>query len=160
MRTALAALGVVACLATPAMAEDVLFNGTVTSICTILAHTDGTLVLNTNGTQLTSELTSGGLPGTLTVLSIGLNHLAVSAPTRTLSPVAYSATGEVIEVSYAGLNGLSFANQAFTTTATNLTIPNTIAASVLTVNNRITNNNGFPPGTYQTKTTITCAAGP
>ena len=55
----------------PAAAADVDFTGTVTSSCSIVASTNGTLALNlTTGSTLGSE-EAGGLAGTVTILSIG-----------------------------------------------------------------------------------------
>ena len=138
-----------------AQAEDVLFSGTVVSTCSILAHSDGVLALSADGGSLTSELLSGGVPGTVTVLSIGSNSLNIDAPTRQSAPGAYVATGESIEVAYVGASGLSLVNQPFTDSATSIPV-STIVASVLTMDNRIVNPNGFPPGGYSTRTVVTC----
>src|SRR5689334_12314345 len=118
-----------------ALAADVNFSGTVVSICSILAATDGHLVLNSNGNTLTSELSAGGLPGTVTILAIGTNTIEVSEPELTDSPQDYDPTHQVVEVAYFGVDGLSAVLQPFTDQATDFQ-PASIAASELTINNR------------------------
>lgn len=141
----------------PATAVDVLFNGTVLSSCSILGHTNGSLGvdLGTDGQVLTSDLPYGA-PGTVTLLSVGTNYVNVAAPTRTNQPAEYVPTGESLEVSYLGVGALSAVNQGWTTSSTSA--PATaLIATALTINNRITNSaNGFPAGTYQTQTVVTC----
>jgi hypothetical protein len=140
--------------ATPAAAQsNVDFTGTVATICALSLPTNGTLGLNPAGNVLSSEY---GLAGSVTVLSIGSNNLAVDAPIWQVPPPAgYNATGEALLVSYSGAAGLSAVNQAFTASDTSVPI-GTLAAAVLTVNNRVTNSNGFAEGTYTTRTVVTC----
>ena len=123
--------------------------------CTILAATGGSLALAADGSSLASD-NLGGLPGTVTILSIGNSTVEVAAPTRTGQPGDYNASGESLEVAYSGTSGLGLVNQAYTTSPTSFAV-STIPASVLTVNNRLTNPNGFPAGTYSTQTVVTCA---
>jgi len=140
----------------PAMAVNVDFSGTVVAGCTLSASTNGTLGLNyTTGTTLGSE-EAGGAPGSITILSIGATTLTVGAPTRTNQPAGYVSAGEAIEVRYQGASGLSSVSQAYTASQTTRSL-GTIAASVLTIHNRITNPNGFPDGAYTTRTVVTCA---
>lgn len=143
--------------ALPAAAANVDFTGTVVAGCTIVASTNGTLGLNlTTGTTLGSEEV-GGTPGTVTVLSIGGSTLTIGAPTRTSSaPSGYVTADEIVEVSYTGASGLTGITQAYTTSQTTQSL-GTIAASILTVNNRIRNASGFPAASYTTRTVITCA---
>jgi len=152
-------LGFVTCLllagTLPALADNVDFTGTVTAGCALSATTNGTLALNPAGDTLASNVGTG-TPGSVTILSIGSNTLTVGAPTRTAQPAAYVATGEALEVSYTGASGLSAINQGFTASQTTQPL-GTIAASILTIHNRITNSNGFPAGTYSTRTVVTCA---
>ena len=155
-----AAIAVLALGVAAANADDVLFSGDVVTVCSVLAKTNGTLRLNTSGDAMTSEVLSGGTPGSITLLSIGNNRISVSAPVRTGQGAGYVASGEAIEVSYLGASGLSLVNQAFTPSASFVDATGAISASVLTVNNRIVNTNGFTAGTYSTKTTITCAPTP
>lgn len=148
-----------ACLlasALPALAVNIDFSGTVVAGCTLSASTNGTLGLNyTTGTTLGSE-EAGGAAGSVTILSIGATTLTVGAPSRTNQPGGYVSTGEAVEVRYQGATGLSSVTQAYTASQTTRSL-GTIAASVLTIHNRITNPNGFPDGSYSTRTIVTCA---
>ncbi|OEO30482.1 hypothetical protein VW23_021005 [Devosia insulae DS-56] len=142
----------------PASAQSVNldFTGTVIPGCTLSASDGGTLGLDySTGTTLGSE-EAGGDAAHVTILSIGANTLTVGAPTRTGQAAGYVATGEAIQVRYTGATGLSSINVAYTSSQTTNPIT-TIAASVLTVHNRITNPNGFPNGNYSTRTVVTCA---
>lgn len=140
----------------PALAVNIDFSGTVVAGCTLSASTNGTLGLNyTTGTTLGSE-EAGGSAGSVTILSIGATTLTVEAPSRTNQPGGYVSTGEAVEVRYQGATGLSSVTQAYTASQTTRSL-GTIAASVLTIHNRITNPNGFPDGAYATRTVVTCA---
>lgn len=143
--------------AMPAAAANVDFTGVVVAGCSIVASTNGTLGLNlTTGTTLGSEEV-GGAPGSVTVLSIGASTLTIDAPARTsAAPSGYVTATEIVEVSYTGASGLTGISQAYTSSQTTQSL-GTIGASVLTVNNRIRNTNGFPADTYTTRTVITCA---
>jgi len=138
-----------------ALAANVNFSGTVLAACSILAATGGTLALASDGSTLASD-NLGGLPGTVTILSVGDSTIEVAAPTRTGQPGGYNSAGESIEVSYFGVGGLAIVNQAYTGAPTSFDV-STIPASVITVNNRISNPNGFPAGPYSTQTVVTCA---
>jgi hypothetical protein len=137
-----------------ALAANVNFSGTVLAACSILATTDGLLALATDGSSLASD-NLGGLPGTVTILSIGNSTVDVAPPVRTGQPGDYNASGEAVEVSYVGAGGLGLVNQAYTSNPTSFAV-STIPASILTVNNRITNPNGFTAGNYSTQTVVTC----
>jgi hypothetical protein len=153
-------IGVLAVLASvqPVAAADVTFSGTITGVCALALSTPGLLALSVDGSKLGSE-EPGGLPAVVTILSIGSATVTVDPPTRTaapVAPVAYVATGEVIEVAYQGLAGLSAVTHAYTAIQSTFGV-NTLPLTVLQVHNRITNTNGFPAGTYGTKTVITCS---
>jgi hypothetical protein len=153
-------IGVLTALAagSPALAADVTFSGTVSGVCSLALSTPGTLALSTDGSKLGSQ-EPGGLPALVTILSIGSATVTVDPPTRTAqasTPVPYVATGEVIEVAYQGLAGLSGVTQAYTTSQTSFGV-NTLPLTVLQVHNRITNANGFPAGPYATRTVVTCS---
>jgi hypothetical protein len=140
----------------PAQALDVDFNGTVTGVCSLALDTDGTLALSADGTILGSEETLG-VPAAVLVLSIGSNTIDVAAPARiSADPSGYDDTNETVEVSYGGLGGLAGVTQAYTEIATDFGVGN-IALSVLLVNNRIVNPDGFAAGTYTTRTVVTCS---
>jgi hypothetical protein len=138
-----------------ALAANVNFSGTVLAACSILATTAGTLALSTNGDTLASD-NLGGIPGSVTILSVGDSTIDVAAPTRTGQPAGYDTSGEAVQVSYFGTGGLSIVNQSYTSSPTSFGI-STIPASVITVNNRLSNPNGFPAGGYSMQTVVTCA---
>jgi len=141
----------------PALAEDVFFDGDVLTSCSIEGHTNGALGIDitSGGTILTSS-TPYGSAGTVTIRATGSNFINVSAPTRTAQAPGYNAASEVLQVSYQGVGSLNTVSQTFTNVGTSKPAT-TLLAAILNVNNRITNTaNGFPLGTYQTKTTVTC----
>lgn len=144
-------------IASPVLAEDVFFDGDVLTSCSIEGHTNGALGidLTSGGTILTSS-TPYGTAGTVTIRATGSNFINVSAPTRTAQAAGYNAASEVLEVAYQGVGTLGSVTQAFTNVGTSASAT-TLLAAILNVNNRITNTaNGFPLGTYQTKTVVTC----
>lgn len=155
MRLVLLSFAALTC-AFPAIAEDVLFNGTVVSSCSILGHTNGSLGvdLTSDGKVLTAELPYG-LPATVTLLSVGTNYINVSAPTRTAQPAGYTSSGETIQLSYLGAGLLSAVTQDWTAVGTSKQVT-ALIATALTLNNRINNPGGFPAGNYQTRTVVTC----
>lgn len=150
-------VGLVFCSAftAPALGADVTFSGTLLGLCSVALTTPGVLALSTDGTIFGSEEV-GGLPAAVSILAVGSYTVTVNAPTRTNAPGTYDSTGESIEVSYTGLAGLGVLNQAYTTGLTTFPI-DTLPLSVLVMNNRITNPNGFVAGTYETRTVVTCS---
>jgi hypothetical protein len=125
-------------------------------ICTLIVATPGVLAMSSSGTQLGSE-ELGGVSAIMTVGSIGASTLTVDAPTVTQSPAGYNQGGQVVEVSYRGDGVLSSAVQAYTASQTQVAVPNLINAVTFTIDNRVTNSAGFPAGTYQTRTVVTCS---
>ncbi|HZY69101.1 MAG TPA: hypothetical protein VFE52_10955 [Devosia sp.] len=138
--------------ATPAAAADVTFSGTLTGVCTLALSTPGILGLATDG----SLSTSAGLPAILAILSIGTNTLTVAPPEWVDSPPDYQPGSESLEVGYQGLAGLGLADQPLTSAETTRTI-STLPLSLLTMNARVTNSNGFTAGDYEMKTVVTCS---
>ena len=151
---AITALCVLAGVGPVAAQTNVDFTGTVAATCSIGVPSPGTLALNTTGDVLGSEVGTG-TAGTVTILSIGSNNLEVDAPILFDSPAGYNTSGQVLQVAYTGAAGLSAVSQPYTSSNTTVAI-GTISAAVLTVNNRVTNSNGFAPGSYTTRTVITC----
>ena len=146
--------GLVAAVATPALATDVSFQGTLTSVCTLAVPTPGLLGLNASG-ELTSEPPTG-LSAVVSVLSIGANRIVVDPPVWASAPPAdYDAAGEDRLVSYLGAAGLSLANQGFTDAQTEVDV-NSLPVTALTVNAKVTNPNGFVAGDYALKVVVTC----
>ena len=151
------AVGLICCTvsAAPAVAADVTFSGTLVGLCSVALTTPGILALSTDGTVFGSEEV-GGLSAAVSILAVGDYTVTVNAPTRISAPGTYNSTGESIEVSYSGLSGLSGITQAYTSSLTTFLI-DTLPLSVLVMNNRINNPNGFVAGTYQTRTVVTCS---
>lgn len=123
-------------------------------LCAVVLGTGGTLALSSDATILGSQQL-GGIAGTVTITSIGANTINISAPARILSPASYNPGAEQVEVAYFGLGGLGVVNQGYTSSPTSFVV-NTLPATILTLNNRIVNPNGFAAGTYTTQTVVTC----
>jgi len=145
---------VVAAISSPALAANVTFTGTLSGVCTLAVPTNGTLGLSPNGDVLGSA--TGGTPATVTIVSVGSNTVTVNPPTWNSQPAGYVASGEVLEVAYSGLGGLSLINQAYTNLTTNFGIL-ALPLSSLIVNARVTNSHGFAAGTYQMQVVVTCS---
>jgi hypothetical protein len=125
-------------------------------ICTLLVLTPGTLAMSADGNRLGSE-ELGGLPATMTVGSVGASTLTFGAPTVTQSPAGHNPGGDLAEVSYSSVGVLAAVNHGYTSTQTQFPIPNIIGVVAVTLHNRVTNASGFGPGTYQTRTVVTCS---
>lgn len=135
-------------------AADVTFTGIVLNTCTLVA-TPGVLGLSSDGDTLGSEEV-GGLSAEVAIVSLGINTVTVAAPSRTGSPVGYDATGEVVSVAYHGLVALGAISQSYTTSTTNFNV-GILPLTVVEIDNRIVNSNGFTQGTYETTTVVTCS---
>lgn len=115
-----------------------------------------TLALSADGQYFGSQ-EGAGIPGSVTVVSIGSNTITVAAPTRiSAAPSGYDSAAEQLQVAYNGVSLLAGVSQAYTSMPTNIVI-GTIALSILTINNRIYNPNGFAAGTYTLQTVVTCS---
>jgi hypothetical protein len=155
MRT-LIALAALAGTPTWALAENLLFSGTVGSACLIVAHDNGDLSLDVTGTYLTSA----GNPlhaGSVTLLASAGAFINVGPPSRTDQPGAYVATGEAVSVKYKGDGALNTVDQDWTSVGTSHAV-NSLIGTGVKIDNRIYNPNGFAPGDYQTTTVVTCTA--
>lgn len=142
-------------LGTPAMAVDVNFSANLSGACTIAVPVSGTLGLAANGNVLGSE--TGGTPASVTLISIGSNVVTVGAPAWTATPAAHNSNGEVLEVAYAGLSGLSLVNADYAAIGRSFGIT-ALPLSTLVVNARATNPNGFASGNYNMRVVVTCGA--
>lgn len=148
---ALALLGGVPLAPTPALA------------CTLTVQTPGTLRASGDNTMLGSEV-NGTTPGTMTsVLSLldGTATIEVAAPTRIQTPSGYNASAETLQVAYNAASVLGLfpgASQPYTSATTSFQATGILAglSITITLNNRILNPNGFAPGTYTTRTVVTC----
>lgn len=130
--------------------------GPAHALCSLVVLTSGTLALSSDGQRLGST-EAGGLPATFTVASVGASTLTISSPSLVQAPAAHSQAGDTFEVAYQGAGVLASASQSYTTGTTSVAVPNLIGTVVVTVNNRITNNGGFAPGSYRTRTVVTCS---
>ncbi|MDB5541859.1 MAG: hypothetical protein JWQ89_3586 [Devosia sp.] len=131
--------------------------------CSLNLNAPGTLRASSDNTVLGSEV-NGTTPGTMTsILSLldGTATIDVAAPTRTQSPAGYNAAAETLQVAYnatAVLGLFPGASQTYTGTTTSFHATGVLAGLTFTItlNNRILNPNGFAPGTYTTRTVVTC----
>lgn len=151
----LAACAALLLLAAPAAAQtsgDVLFNGFILGSCTVTVGAAGTLELDGDGNQLSSQ-NPGGAPATATIVTTSIGYrVDVDPPTAfTLEP-AGGGTGVAYSASYS---------------ATGATILNNVLAGLLSVLGLGTTNltihasadrasGVFPPGEYQMPVTVTC----
>ena len=125
-------------------------------ICALVVLTPGTLALSADGNRIGSE-EAGAISATMTVGSIGASTMTVSAPTIIQSPPGHNTGGDLVEVAYRGAGVLASANQPYTSAQTTVPVPNMVGVVVVTFDNRVTNTSGFAPGTYQTRTVVTCS---
>ena len=130
---------------------DVTFTGVVVDTCTIAVATPGILMLSSDGTILGSDQ-GVGVPATVTVLSIGSNNIALSAPVLETYPGGYTPGGETVEMNTTGLAS----NPIFTSLGIDFDI-GLLSLSELFVNLRVTDPGGFAQGTYTAKTVLTCS---
>lgn len=127
------------------------------ALCGVVLDTGGTLALSGDATVLGSDAGLGGAPATVLITSVlEDNTIDVSAPARITAPAGYDPSGEAVEVAYAGVGLLAGVTQGYTGTASSFTIGPLGTAMTLLVHNRIVNMSGFAPGSYTTRTVITC----
>jgi len=142
-------------LAAPVMAANVTFTGSVGNTCTLTIPTFGILKLSADGTYMASDVV-GGTSAVVAVVSIGANKITVDAPTLTDYADDYSTTNQTLEVQYSGATGLSGVSHAYTSASSSFNV-GIIPISALTINNKITNPDGFAQGDYETTTVVTCS---
>jgi hypothetical protein len=128
--------------------------------CSINLPASGTLRNSMSNTVLGSQV-NGNTPATVTMVLPLLSGVSVTvnAPTIAQSPSGYNPALETREVAYtAAVIGLiQLANQGYTTTTTNFSTGLLGAVTLtMTMHNRVNNPNGFAPGTYTTRTVVTC----
>jgi hypothetical protein len=139
----------------PASAADVIFTGIVADTCALAVPTPGIMTLSADGNTLGTDQPLG-VPAEVTILSLGANLISVTPPTLESHPLAYIPGDETIEMAYNGLNGLSGIVQAFTSSAQSFAV-GILPLTVLLIDNRIHDDDGFEQGTYTTKTVVTCS---
>lgn len=141
--------------ATAVLATDVTFNGSLAASCTLALGTNGTLAMSADGQYLGSNEGSANA-ATVTIVSVGSNTINVSAPTLDSSPAGYDPTGQQLQVAYAGTGLLASVTSAWSTGPSSFPV-GTIALSILDIDNRIYNPNGFAAGSYAMRTVVTCS---
>ena len=139
------------CAPVAAAPLDVTFTGLVVDTCTIAVATPGVMMLSGDGTVLGSDQ-GLGVPATVTVLSIGSNHIALSAPILETHPAGYTPGSETVEMNTSGLAS----NPVFTSLGIDFDI-GLLSLTNLFVNMRVTDPAGFVQGTYTAKTVLTCS---
>lgn len=128
--------------------------------CTLNVVSSGTLRNSLDNTVLGSQV-NGNTPATVNVLLSLLEGptITVDPPTLVQSPGGYNAGLETRAVSYTA-NSLGLfpgANQPYTSSSTSFATGVLGAVTLtMTLHNRVSNANGFPPGTYTTRTVVTC----
>jgi len=145
--------------ASPATADNVVFNGSVANTCdlSVMLPLTGTLALSSDHTILGSDQT-GGVPVSLTVGSIGANTITVGAPTLTDSPPGYSTSGQSLEIGYVGAGLLSLVNKPMGTGGGSFSAGLLgLTGSTILINARVINPNGFKLGDYQITSVVTCS---
>lgn len=131
--------------------------------CSINLTSGGTLRPSTDNKTLGSEV-NGSTPGVVTsILSLldGTATIEVSPPTRIQTPAGYNASAETLQVAYnaAAVLGLfPGASHSYTSSTSSFQATGLLAGLTFTItlHNRILNPNGFAPGTYTTRTVVTC----
>ena len=140
-----------ACVPAGAAPLDVTFTGLVVDTCTIAVATPGIMMLSSDGTILGSDQALG-VPATVTVISIGSNHIALSPPVLETYPAGYVPGGETLEINTTGLAS----NPVFTSLGIDFDV-GLLSLSSLFVNMKVTDPAGFMQGTYTAKTVLTCS---
>jgi hypothetical protein len=131
--------------------------------CSLTLQSPGFLRASDDNTVLGSEV-KGTTPATLTTLLTLLDGTAtieIAPPTRVQTPPGYNASAEILQVAYqsgAILGLFPGASHPYTSAATSFQATGILAGLSITIqlNNRILNSNGFAPGTYTTRTVVTC----
>jgi hypothetical protein len=128
--------------------------------CTLNVTSSGTLRNSLDNTVLGSQV-NGNTPATMTILLALFEGptITVDPPTVIQSPGGYNAGLETREVAYsaASLGLFPGASQSYTTSSTSFStgVLGLVSLS-MTLHNRVNNANGFAPGTYTTRTVVTC----
>lgn len=126
--------------------------------CALVVVNGGTLALAGNNTDLGTE--GGGSPATFTVANTDIvgATVTVTAPQWVQWPIGFNTGTAQNQIAYSGTGLLGSVNQPYTSSQTNFAVPGLLSlATLVTVNNKISNATGFQQGTYSTKTTITCS---
>ncbi len=131
--------------AAPAAQEDVMFEGTVGSVCTLSDPTPGTLALDENPSILSSEA-AGGESGTVTVNCTGENQVSVTSVTAGEVPEGFTAQSAIATLS----DGTNTTNS---NAPTPLNVTND-ADVPLEVDLVVTSDTPLPAGSYEYTVTV------
>lgn len=128
--------------------------------CTLNLQTAGALRNSMDNTVLGSQV-NGNTPATVTILLSLLEGptVTVDPPTLVASPGGYNAGLETRQVAYtvSALGLFPGASQDYTTSTTSFSTGVLgLVSLTMTLHNRVNNANGFAPGTYTTRTVVTC----
>ncbi|MEO1043773.1 MAG: hypothetical protein AAFX52_15940 [Pseudomonadota bacterium] len=136
-----------------AQTDDVIFNGTVSDSCTVVADTNGTLGLNGTGTVLASTET-GGAAGQATITATGTSfNVTIDAITNFTTGPADADTNTTFSTTYD-------ASGATTAAGVDGATPTSLGSGITTlgVNANATKTTGiFSAGTYSLTATVRCA---
>jgi hypothetical protein len=127
------------------------FNGNVSASCILTVTTSGALGMNTNATELGSELTGGSAAVLNVVATGGRPTLLFTAPSMSVKPTAYLGT-PTVSLRYVSAGG---ANQGYTTAASQYQ-STTPRGDTVTLNAKAVDSTGFEAGAYRVQATATC----
>ena len=133
--------------AAPAAQEDVMFEGTVGSVCTLSDPTPGTLALVDTDPSILSSETVGGESGTITVNCTGENQVSVTSVTAGEVPEGFTAQSAIATLS----DGTNTTNS---NAPTPLNVTND-ADVPLDVDLVVESDTALPAGSYEYTVTVT-----
>lgn len=136
----------------------VLVSAPAQAACVLVLVNGGTLSPAANNTDLSTE--GSGTPATFSVVNTDVfgATITVGAPQWTQWPAAFSLAAAQNQIAYVGTGVLGSVNQPYTASQTSFPVPGLLSlATLVTVNNKISNAAGFQQGTYSTRTTVTCS---
>jgi hypothetical protein len=126
--------------------------------CALVVVNGGTLVLAGNNTDLSTE--GSGSPATFTVVNTDIfgATVTVTAPQWVQWPAGFNTGTAQNQIAYFGVGLLGSVSRSYTSSQSSFAVPGLLSlATLVTVNNKISNATGFQQGTYTTRTTITCS---
>jgi hypothetical protein len=136
--------------------QDITFSGTVAGLCVLTIPIDGSLAIDANGYLSSAPLGFGSV----TVLSIGANHLRITRPAWDSYPATYNPGGEDFQLAYQGLSGLSaVTSNGFISSGADIAI-SSIPLSILQLHARASSPSPWVSSVtpYKMKVTVTCSA--
>ncbi len=149
---AFSACALVLLTASPALPAtgNVIFNGSIAAVCTLVVNSNGTMTVSTNLQSLSSH-NAGGSAGSVALITTGGVVLSVDPVTTTTVPVAdVTATTWTPTYLSTGVH-----NIAETGSASNLALPGASAVSVHLAGAK-GGSDTFAAGSYQATVTVRC----